>query len=146
MRREDPAPRLDLRPRMLALRAMGFPIASIANALGVDEAIAWWTLAAEPPAAPPGITGTLSADVRIECRGAGRQPKFLRRAPAPVATRPEPPVRPPRPAYNPLGQRCVECHRDTPEGSPPRCERCRRVDRQFGAVSEHLTGIESGAW
>lgn len=29
------------------------------------------------------------------------------------------------------GQRCTECLRDLPDGSPSRCEQCRKEDAKF---------------
>lgn len=29
-------------------------------------------------------------------------------------------------------QRCIECLKDTPDGSPPKCAECRKKDAKFG--------------
>ena len=41
-------------------------------------------------------------------------------------------------------QRCTGCHRDTPYGSPAKCDSCRSADLLFGYVPSNVSFIGGG--
>lgn len=42
-----------------------------------------------------------------------------------------------------VGQRCTDCLRDMPPGSPSKCEDCRRRDVEFGAAPSNVNFFRS---